>query len=134
MSFTNRLKEIREDRGLKQKEMAELMKVSLSSYQRYELGNGVPDGNALKKLAEYGYNIHWLITGQGTKNTFTNFSKNSELSTIKAWLDENEKNEKEIYTWFRVEFEKKFPEYKQWKEEKERTRSEETETQAYKVA
>ena len=37
-----RLKQLREDRGLKQAEMAELMGVVLRQYQRYEQGDQEP--------------------------------------------------------------------------------------------
>ena len=48
-----RLKEIRESKGLTQKEVAEIIGYSEISYARYENGKRVPDISTLCKLAEY---------------------------------------------------------------------------------
>ena len=48
-----RLKELRESKGLTQKEVAEIIGYSEISYARYENGKREPDISTLCKLAEY---------------------------------------------------------------------------------
>ena len=48
-----RLKELRESKGLTQKEVAEIIGYSEISYTRYENGKREPDISTLCKLAEY---------------------------------------------------------------------------------
>lgn len=48
-----RLKELRESKGLTQKEVAEIIGYSEISYGRYENGKREPDISTLCKLAEY---------------------------------------------------------------------------------
>ena len=48
-----RLKELRESKGLTQKEVAEIIGYSEVSYARYEKGEREPDISTLCKLAEY---------------------------------------------------------------------------------
>ena len=48
-----RLKELRESKGLTQKEVAEIIGYSEISYARYEKGEREPDITTLCKLAEY---------------------------------------------------------------------------------
>jgi len=134
MPFKERLKEIRKDKGLHQKEMAEHIGVSLSSLQRYELGSGVPDVNALVELAKDGYNIHWLLTGDGEKFSWKKGKKAGILYHIEMWLEEEKKEESNIYEWFRIQFEKAFPDYKKWKEEKEESEAAKAYTSSRKVA
>lgn len=62
--FQNRLKIIRKHLGLKQQAMAERLKVSLSTLQRYEKGDNVPDLGTLEKIAALGIDLHWLVTGK----------------------------------------------------------------------
>ena len=52
----NRLKEIREDKGLKQKEVSKLLNVSQVAYSYYELGKRQIPIDILKKLAKI-YNV-----------------------------------------------------------------------------
>ncbi len=62
--FQDRLKKIRKDLGLKQQEMAVQLKISLSTLQRYEKGDNVPDVGTLEKIAALGVDLHWLVTGK----------------------------------------------------------------------
>lgn len=60
-----RLKQIREGMKLTQENIAPLLKVAKNTYQTYESGQRVPDGEALAPLAEMGVSIDWLLTGRG---------------------------------------------------------------------
>jgi transcriptional regulator with XRE-family HTH domain len=54
--YQNRLRDLREDKDLKQKNIAELLKVHQTTYSDYELGKLNIPVSALHTLADY-YNI-----------------------------------------------------------------------------
>ena len=65
-----RLKELRESRGLTQKEVAEIIGYSEISYARYENGKREPDISSLCKLAEYfNVTVDYLIGRGNLKKT-----------------------------------------------------------------
>ena len=65
-----RLKELRESRGLTQKEVAEIIGYSEISYARYEKGEREPDISTLCKLAEYfNVTVDYLIGRGNLKKT-----------------------------------------------------------------
>lgn len=51
--FSQRLKLLRQERGLKQREMAELCGLKLRGYQQYEYGEAYPTVSGLLFLADY---------------------------------------------------------------------------------
>ncbi|USF25726.1 hypothetical protein N510_000638 [Firmicutes bacterium ASF500] len=51
--FSERVRELRKERGLKQAEMADICGVKVRSYQRYEHGDGYPEVPGLIFLADY---------------------------------------------------------------------------------
>lgn len=53
MKLGDILAELREDKSLKQKELAEQLHVSISSISAYETGSRVPNADALVALADY---------------------------------------------------------------------------------
>lgn len=54
--FTKRLRDTREDRDLKQKNVADILEITYQQYQLYESGKRKMPIDKLKKLCEY-YNI-----------------------------------------------------------------------------
>lgn len=50
--FTQRLKELRHERGMTQQHIASLLNIKQQSYIRYEYGTGEPSLQTLIKLAE----------------------------------------------------------------------------------
>ena len=52
-NFSERIKELRKERGLKQREMAEVCGIKLRGYQCYEYGVGYPEALGLLFLADY---------------------------------------------------------------------------------
>ena len=48
-----RLKELRKERGLNQRELALYLKLSPSTIAMYETGQRIPDADTLEKLADY---------------------------------------------------------------------------------
>lgn len=65
MSLAVRLKKVREELRYTQKEMAKAVSVSVQMWQAYEAGRSVPGGNVLESLARLGFNVNWLLTGEG---------------------------------------------------------------------
>ena len=59
-----RLIQIRRDMGLTQREMADFLQISNGAWQGYEYGK-MPKSDALKRMAECGYNANWILTGDG---------------------------------------------------------------------
>lgn len=64
--IAERIKTVRESLSKTQKEMAELLGISISAMQIYEGGKSVPGGVVFEKLANLGYNANWLLTGKGS--------------------------------------------------------------------
>ncbi len=65
MSLAERLKQIRESFKKTQKEIAGDVSVSVQMWQAYEAGKSVPGGNVLEALARMGFNVNWILTGEG---------------------------------------------------------------------
>jgi transcriptional regulator with XRE-family HTH domain len=129
MNFSDRLREIRKERKLNQREMAERFGVSLRSLQRYEDGSKFPDFVVLEKLAEFGYNLHWFITGDGDKFLSKNQIINPLLGDVNAWLNEEKKHESETFKiLFHEQMIRAFFDYEGWltkrNEEKEKVYAE----------
>ena len=53
IKFAERLRELRKERHVTQKDMGEILGIQLRSYQRYESGDRRPDYEKLVALADY---------------------------------------------------------------------------------
>lgn len=70
-----RLKSLREDKDLKQSDVAKLLNVSQVSYGRYELGLSEPSIDSLIKLADF-YNVSLdYLVGRDIKIKYTSLPK-----------------------------------------------------------
>lgn len=69
MNETGRfLSELRKQRGLKQKEVADAIQVSDKAISRWETGKGIPDIDSLKSLSDfYGVSIDEILAGNSIK-------------------------------------------------------------------
>ncbi len=56
MTFHQRIKDLREDSDLSQKELAEILQTTQQYYGQYELGKRIPPITVLVKLCKY-YNV-----------------------------------------------------------------------------
>lgn len=65
MSLAENLKIAREYLGKSQKEMASAVGSAYRSWQGYEQGTSTPGGKIFVSLAEIGFNINWILTGEG---------------------------------------------------------------------
>ena len=69
--YQNRLRDLREDKDLNQKSLAELLKVHQTTYSDYELGRLNIPVSALHTLADYyGVSIDYLLGRTGTKTPY----------------------------------------------------------------
>ncbi len=69
--YENRLRDLREDRDLKQKDLAEILKIHQTTYSDYELGRLNIPVSALHMLADfYGVSIDYLLGRTGTKSPY----------------------------------------------------------------
>jgi len=69
--YKNRLRDLREDKDLKQKQLAELLKVHQTTYSDYELGQlNIPIA-ALHTLADfYGVSVDYLLGRTAKKEPY----------------------------------------------------------------
>ncbi|MCI8422130.1 MAG: helix-turn-helix transcriptional regulator [Lawsonibacter sp.] len=66
--FAERVRELREERGLKQRERADICGVKVRSYQRYEHGDSYPEVPGLLFLADYfGVSLDYLMGRKDTR-------------------------------------------------------------------
>ncbi len=112
MQINDRLREIRKKSGLNQKEMATRLKISLGAYQNYEQGKRQLIGTVLTEYALMGYNVHWIMTGK--QEIQLDPFRDDFFQDVREWLKELEEDDDEIKYWFRHEFKRKFPEFKEW--------------------
>lgn len=56
---------VRDLLNLNQGEFAEVLGVGKSTYQNYERDDRLPDADALCRLPKLGWNVNWLLTGEG---------------------------------------------------------------------
>jgi len=65
MGINDRLKLIRANEGLSQAKFAKMFNLPQTTYAQYELGGRAVPDELKVQLAKLGYNIHWLVTGEG---------------------------------------------------------------------
>lgn len=64
----DRAKKVRDEHGLSQGKMADLLNISLRNWQMMERDEGVPSGDTLLRFAGLGLNPGWVLTGIGPKH------------------------------------------------------------------
>ena len=65
-----RLRDIREDRDLKQKDIAQILNVSQQTYSRYETNEISIDKESLIKLAQYHTSVDYLLELTDERNPY----------------------------------------------------------------
>ncbi|WP_365708329.1 S24 family peptidase [Parvibaculum sp.] len=65
MTVAARLTQIRRFLGLSQKDMGKRVGVSGTTWQNYELENASPNAHVLAHLSGEGFDMNWVLTGQG---------------------------------------------------------------------
>lgn len=82
MEIRDRIKEIRQAKGLTQQEFADVLKVSRNNIAGYETGRTDPSASAISLICKtFSVSELWLRTGEGEM-----FSENSREEQIAAFL------------------------------------------------
>lgn len=85
-SFSERLKELRAEKGIRSEDAAEVFGVSRATLSAYEMGKSVPDLNVLNKMADfYGVSTDY-ICGR------TNVKKSLQADTSSVKLSQSDVN------------------------------------------
>jgi len=72
--FPMRLKQLRMQTGLSQKEFAEKTKLAYAQYNRYERGDNTPNAETLRRLADaLDVSVDYLIEGEEKDAAIANF-------------------------------------------------------------
>ncbi len=80
----NRLKEIREDRDLFQKDLAHILSISQTGYSKYEVGtNDIPTEILVKLAIFYGTSIDYLLCLTDERNPYPRSILRKEKNEIK---------------------------------------------------
>lgn len=105
-----RIKDLREDRDLLQKDVAEFLNVSQTNYSKYELGKVTIPSSTLEKLALY-YNtsVDYILGLTNNPEPYERASKNSTTQSQILTINTKDLSENDI------EDIKKFVEYIKWK-------------------
>ena len=86
-----RIKKAREARGLKQKNLAEILGMNRSNISRMESGNVMPKIKTLLKIKDTLHiSIDWLLTGQGVMESLGTFGEYNE--DIREMLENMQKH------------------------------------------
>lgn len=77
-NFAKRLKELRTERGILQRELADYLKVSRVTITQYETGNRSPDDEIKKQIAQYfNVSLDYLMGLSDIRNPYTNTSNDN---------------------------------------------------------
>lgn len=87
----NRIRDLREDRDLRQCDLAEHTGIDQRTISNYETGKTLPDAYALIKLADFfGVSIDYLV-GRAKYDYYTNKKKIQAIEKIQKQLEELKK-------------------------------------------
>jgi phage repressor protein C with HTH and peptisase S24 domain len=101
MDFSKRLKKLRQEKELTQKKIADLIGISLRSYQRYEEKSGTPTKKRLEEIAKlFDVSVSYLL-GE------TNIRTNSKITHIMEQLSEERQNKTVFFAETQLEEQKK---------------------------
>ncbi|HOV86279.1 MAG TPA: helix-turn-helix transcriptional regulator [Syntrophobacteraceae bacterium] len=128
----SRIRIVRGD--LTQQAFADQLDIHFRTVQRWEAGTRLPCADDLVKIQqEFGININWLLTGTGPKYLRDLACPEPELKVcriedapierIKSWIQEIVEEQPAYRGWLDIEFPKRFPEFKEWLEKKQRGES-----------
>jgi len=118
MNTGERLKLARKKLNLTQKELGDSLGVPWHKIKDIESGRlRLPPEMAYEIEQKYSINMKWLLIGVGSM--FLEVEKSEIKNTIIDWINHfyETASEKEI-NWFEVQFEKCFPEFREWKEKR----------------
>ena len=84
--FKKRLKELRIEKGLIQKELADILHLQNTAISKYELGERKPDQEILIKIAKYfNVSLDYLMGNSDVRNPY---KEDKELDEVDVFLQE----------------------------------------------
>jgi transcriptional regulator with XRE-family HTH domain len=87
--FSKRLKELRNQKGIYQKELAEVLGVSRPTITQYEQGKRNPDTDMLNKIADYfEVSVDYLLGRTNKKNEMAKLEKIAPKGTLELLNEE----------------------------------------------
>lgn len=94
MTLGDRLRQLREDRGLDQRDLAEYLSIDRSTYGKYETGKSNPDLEKLSTLAAYfNVTVDWLMGRSKLKNPERDYKETMDfVKDLMVMLNENGHN------------------------------------------
>lgn len=96
------------------KELAELLGLKQGNFSaRKQRGTLTPV--VAEWAIQTSVDLNWLLRGKAEEKT----NQRSFLRKVELWLMGLSENDQRSMSWFEYQFERKFPEFKKWKEEKE---------------
>jgi len=96
-------------------DLAEIADVYQSNVSRKKKENSFPADWAFKVAQKYNLSTDWILTGKTPINMSNIEHQNDDfLSNIVDWINDQKEDDEDIWSWFRIEFGKKFPEFKEW--------------------
>ena len=88
----NRIRDLREDRDLRQIDVANGINIDQKTLSNYETGKTLPDSDTLIKLADFfKVSIDYLV-GRTCNNFYSNYEIIKKLDSIRDDLDEIKKS------------------------------------------
>lgn len=96
MKYGERLKQLRNNKGLSQKELTDRLNLNRSTYARYETSSTQPDFQTLIKLAKfYNVSIDFLLGNSDDPNETKDDDLEDFIKNVRVWYkDEPDAEEK----------------------------------------
>lgn len=111
-------------------EIAEILNLTKANFSQRKQRNSLIDVLVIWGIKN-NVNLNWLLKGNDEKKILTN---SEFFPEINKWISEILTQDKRNKNWFEVEFEKAFPDYLRWKEEKESQTEADNKSQFSKIA
>jgi len=97
ITFAERIKKLRVNKGYSQKEIAEIVGVNYVNYGRYERGLSRPSADTLTKLADaFNISVDYLLEGEQTDAAVADFNDKELLAMFKEVEKFSPKNKEHI--------------------------------------
>lgn len=87
----NRIRDLREDRDLRQSDLAKMVGIDQRTISNYETGKSNPDSDALIRLADFfNVSIDYLV-GRTQQDFYSSQDKKKMIENIQQYLEELKK-------------------------------------------
>ncbi len=139
MSFLQIWERIKESTNIKKlNELAEIVETTQPYISRIKKKDQFPVEWAYKVGQRYNILTEWILTGQRPKSLQKNVNEPSNtfifLNEVNIWLDEIIIQNPKKKDWFEVQFEDKFPMFKEWRKRREEEESSGDSSESKKIA